>query len=369
MKMASDYKKKDFPANRVIATKKALNEYMIGIKPKKRAQIKWALVNAYLDSSSNIDQIIVTFTEISKMQNIVFKEFVDNALDAMIITSANPLDDPHGPTIEYVNDTFCEITGYTRDEVIGKTPRILQRDDIDREALGRIKDALKKQIPVRETLLNYSKEEHPYWLDISIFPLHAYGNKVTHFAAIERDISQIKHSELSHLEASQSDALTSLLNRRGFDILVKELFVKQYFEHYSIIAIDIDRFKGINDTYGHAIGDIVLVKLAEILQKVSRRDDLVVRFGGEEFIILLPHVNSAQSQNIAQRIRKEAGNLKIQSCKDNTFQFTISLGVAQGVTQEELPTIIANADLALYEAKALGRNRVEVFSQALKCSS
>lgn len=349
----------EYPVNQVITTRQTLSGFVLGVKATHNSNITWILSNAYLENHNKQEQVVVTFADISNTQNLLFKEIVDNARDAIIITSAYPIDEPDGPIIEYVNDAFCQISGYSKEEAIGQTPRILQKDDIDREALDRIKSSLEAKEPIRETLLNYSKDERPYWLDVSIFPLHAYGNKVTHFAAIERDISQIKYSELSHLEASQTDPLTGLLNRRGFDMLIQEQFLRNEIDCYCILALDIDFFKSINDTYGHELGDIVLARLATVLKYISRKDDLIARFGGEEFILFLPHVELQAAKNIAERIRKECEKLRIETRKE-ILKFTVSLGVKQGKEEYDVYTTITNADAALYQAKEKGRNQVVV---------
>jgi len=348
----------EYPVNQIINTNKPLTEFILGIKLNNNAAAKWVVINAYIESSKKEKKIVITFTEINLAQKLAFKEVVDKAQDAVVITSAHPIDEPDGPIIEYVNDAFCEISGYSKDEVIGKTPRILQRDDVDKEALKRIKDALINKESVRETLLNYSKDEKPYWLDVSIFPLHGYGNKITHFAAIERDISQIKYSEMSHIEASRTDPLTKLLNRRGFDILIEEVYLKNEVEEYSVILIDIDYFKKINDTYGHDIGDKVLIALSKLIKKLFRKDDLCSRIGGEEFLVFLPNVELEQTVKIMKRLKEEVENttLRFSDCELN---FTISAGISCSNKKEKLKESIKNADLALYKAKTAGRNQIQ----------
>lgn len=351
-------KLEEYPVNQILNSQKPLNELIIGIKVNDITPVKWVIVNAYLDDTKNEQQIVVTFTEISLAQKLSFKEVVDKAQDAVVITSAHSIEEPHGPIIEYVNDAFCKISGYEKEEVLGKTPRILQRDDIDRDALKRIKTALINKESVRETLLNYSKDNKPYWLDISIFPLHGFGNKITHFAAIERDISQIKYSEISHMEASRTDPLTKLLNRRGFDILSEELYITNEVLEYNVILIDIDYFKKINDTYGHDIGDKVLIELSNLIKRLFRKDDLCARIGGEEFLIFLPNINLEQTVSITQRLKEEVEKSTLYF-DNQELKFTISAGVSHAQKKELLKECIKNADLALYKAKSAGRNQIK----------
>ena len=149
-----------------------------------------------------------------------------------------------------------------------------------------------------------------------------------------------------------TDPLTGLCNRRGFTALAT---ASDSQHEQCVIAIDIDHFKKINDLYGHDAGDAALVRLASLLRQACRTGDVVSRFGGEEFILLLPHTTLADAAGIAERIR--------ETVSATTFPFagtmTISAGVAS-LTEEgsDRESLIRRADEALYKAKAAGRNRV-----------
>jgi PAS domain S-box-containing protein len=122
------------------------------------------------------------------------EDVVRFANDIVIITEAFPLDEP-GPKIVYVNKAFTRLTGYTREEVLGKSLRILQEPESDSDKKAKIRAALEKREPVRTTIVNYSKSGKAYWLDINIIPLKNKRGEVTHFAAIERDLTEIKEAE------------------------------------------------------------------------------------------------------------------------------------------------------------------------------
>ncbi len=115
---------------------------------------------------------------------------VSQQSDMLMITEAVPIDGPEGPRIVYVNDAFTRRSGYSRDEVIGATPRLLQGPRTDRAALDRIKAALRAQVPVREEVVNYTKQGDPYWLEIDIVPLTDEAGEPTHFVAVERDVTE-----------------------------------------------------------------------------------------------------------------------------------------------------------------------------------
>jgi diguanylate cyclase (GGDEF)-like protein len=159
---------------------------------------------------------------------------------------------------------------------------------------------------------------------------------------------------------AQTDELTGTLNRRGFTEQLKRLGARRG-ERTSgaLVMIDIDRFKAINDTHGHAVGDEVLRWFAGTLRRFLRRDDLLVRMGGEEFCLLLPGVSDAQALRIAERIRQEFAAHCVASTTAGALRVTASFGLAAfGPGDAKLETRLMQADEALYAAKRGGRNRV-----------
>jgi diguanylate cyclase (GGDEF)-like protein len=149
------------------------------------------------------------------------------------------------------------------------------------------------------------------------------------------------------------DPLTGLANRRFMDIVLKRSFAKavRFKRPLSIIMLDIDHFKNYNDTHGHSEGDKVLASVSTVLLKEIREIDLAVRYGGEEFLILLPETGLEGALDVAERIRQTV---------DTSTKVTVSLGVTAYHEKMQQDEIIVNADTALYKAKQNGRNRVEV---------
>jgi len=157
-------------------------------------------------------------------------------------------------------------------------------------------------------------------------------------------------------ELSSIDNLTKLYNRSYFFNKIKEEFVRfnRYNITFSLIILDIDNFKNINDLFGHQKGDEVLLKLGIIIINIFRDLDICARYGGEEFIILLPHTDIYEAGNIAERLRKKVENF---FCKD--LKITISMGVSNcPKSSKKIKTLIKKADDALLESKKLGKNRV-----------
>ncbi len=158
---------------------------------------------------------------------------------------------------------------------------------------------------------------------------------------------------------SNYDPLTNLLNRRGFETSYKTAFTshKRKKAPFSLLFLDIDHFKKINDTYGHDIGDIVLKKLAQILKSNLRESDIIARWGGEEFVIVLNDTSAKAAKEVAQKLRKAIENFSEKPLP----KFTISIGVTDGSFEKSLDELVKEADTALYEAKKSGRNKVVVY--------
>lgn len=213
------------------------------------------------------------------------------------------------------------------------------------------------------TILALSESEH------SIKPLitcHHTHHKSTTIQALSHLISvslnelDIAQEELKIL--ATTDPLTHLYNRRYFMDASTNIFnlALRYTKPLSIIMLDIDKFKNVNDTYGHQIGDRVLVQLASLLQKSRRNSDFICRYGGEEFVILLPETDQNNALLLAEEIRKKIEMSTITLENSQIIKFTVSLGVSEiNIAKDNtIEQIINRADKALYIAKDSGRNRV-----------
>ncbi len=290
----------------------------------------------------------------------VFKSLVENTNDVIMVMDSTSLDDG-GPLIVYVNPAFEKLMGYSSDEVMGKNPSILQGSDTDKDTRLKIREAMSSGNRIRTQILNYTKTEQAVWLDINIVPIKNKQGKVTYFAAIERDLTEHKMLE-SRLEMlASTDMLTGLPNRLAtMNKAAKEFTrAKRYNRPLSMVMIDVDHFKLINDKHGHLVGDHVLKEVGKICSATLRDSDVLGRIGGEEFILLLPDTPKANAEQVAERMRSRLASATI---KHGEIELTItaSFGVTSFTPDDGTPEeMIERADTAMYAAKNGGRNQVQ----------
>ena len=217
------------------------------------------------------------------------------------------------------------------------------------EKVGDIRAIISIKIPLENELDNAKEYYSIITLIIAISLLIIYAIIV--YLMKKLDVKQRKLEELVSI-----DELTKCYNRRSFEIDLKNEIeqAKRNQTQFSLISFDIDHFKNINDTYGHQIGDIVLVNICNIINLKNRNYDKIYRVGGEEFMIFLTNITLESAIQIAERIR-----LDVQEYKINDIVVTISLGVCQYTQEDNITTLYKKVDDTLYKAKNNGRNRVE----------
>jgi diguanylate cyclase len=172
----------------------------------------------------------------------------------------------------------------------------------------------------------------------------------------QQEIKQLKEKLAESREEALIDSLTGLLNRRGCDEKLQSLNMK---ETHSTLAIDIDHFKAINDKFGHFIGDKVIQRIAKTIKENTHEADIAVRFGGEEFVVVMSHKTLYEAKQIAEDIRDSISKMKLIQRETNTYlpPISVSIGVAQNINTKNWLELFEQADKALYQAKNEGRNR------------
>ncbi|RBW47323.1 hypothetical protein DS885_03605 [Psychromonas sp. B3M02] len=176
---------------------------------------------------------------------------------------------------------------------------------------------------------------------------------------------QIEKHELELVKQATTDILTGIHNRRSFFEQGEQLLydINKAQQNITLLLLDLDFFKHINDKHGHAVGDECLVKVASVLDKLSFKDKVCARIGGEEFALLLPQCSLQRAMLIAEKLREEIERLVITNKTDDVVKCTTSIGVSYNTNhQEDLKTLLEKSDVALYEAKDNGRNRVVSYS-------
>ncbi|MGI4791124.1 MAG: HD domain-containing phosphohydrolase [Janthinobacterium lividum] len=328
---------------------------------------------------------------------------VEKANDVILITEAEPFDSP-GPRIVYVNPAFTRMTGYTAEEVLGKTPRILQGPDTDPEVNAKIRAKLEKWQPMQVEVLNYRKDGTKFWSELNIAPIANKRGWYTHWISIQRDVTarradrekldqtnielecrvQERTSALASanaalqaeiaerkvlevqretmlkeaLERADVDSLTGLWNHRGFQKrLEAEADRAQRTGCQLVLAmIDVDNFKFFNDVYGHPIGDEVLCQVAQALRASCRSYDTLARFGGDEFALLASVPEAEDAPSLAERLTTALASLGYTPPGYDTVipigaSFGMAIFMEEAVTRLEL---IELADRRLRDTKAGG---------------
>lgn len=281
--------------------------------------------------------------------------------EAIMIADQNGL-------IKVVNRAFERITGYQADEVQGCNPNMLSSGRHDRVFYEHMWETLCSTGAWSGEIWNRRKDGsvYPEWLSISA--LHDDDGNITEFVSVFSDITNRKEAEAHIRHQAYYDALTQLPNR---NLLLDRLEVAIHTaerdgQTLSVMFIDLDRFKYVNDTLGHEYGDELLVQVAKRLVKCVRESDTVARFGGDEFVILLHNIHSEREASlVAEKVIKRISEPFSLAGREIVIGASIGLSLFPGESDEP-DTLLRNADLAMYRAKQTGRNRFQFFTGSLQ---
>lgn len=264
--------------------------------------------------------------------------------------------------ITFVNGAFSRTTGYSAAEALGRNPRFLKSGETPPEVHRDLWATLVAGRAWRGELRNRKKSGEAYWEEASVSPVVDRQGRTSHYLAVKDDITLRKEAEAEVARLASTDPLTGVANRRRFlEQLDLELDRGRRFgDPATLLMLDVDHFKRVNDTHGHAAGDAVLRHLTELSRRSLRRIDLLGRLGGEEFAVLLPGTAREGAALLAERLRRQVAETPAHDGK-GTIRVTVSIGLTEFGPDDAAPdTVLARADAALYRAKQAGRNRVEV---------
>jgi len=297
-----------------------------------------------------------------ELKNVIKQlEDLKFAMDVSTLVTITDVD----AKIIYTNDKFSDISGYSKEELIGMSHDFMHAEQHTPEFINSIWE----KISVGETWkgeLHYrTKDNDFFWVDTTIVPLLDENDKTYQYIGIQHDITEKVKAQRVVQQFAFFDSLTGLLNRNSIHSYLNDLISKpENKENLFILFIDFDRFKSINDTYGHSFGDLMLKQAAEILERCTGYQGKVFRYGGDEFVIILNDMTHSKITEFCQKIINSfSDSLVLQDIEIFT---TPSIGISSypkdGKTSEVL---LKTADMAMYMAKESGKNTYKFYESEI----
>ncbi|MCS3902454.1 diguanylate cyclase (GGDEF)-like protein/PAS domain S-box-containing protein [Methylohalomonas lacus] len=299
--------------------------------------------------------------------NSLLQAVMGHLQDMVIITEASPMAPP-GPLIVYVNEAVTERTGFARDELLGAPVSRLLGEASDPSTVERIWQAMHAGQPIDFEIVNYTRSGEPFWVASRFCPVADDSGVIRYWIAIKKDIQAQKQAERQAHDLAFYDALTHLPNRRYLQNRLGEIVsATGNVQSSALLFIDFDDFKRVNDTFGHTVGDDLLIEMAKRLMGAVRDSDQVARIGGDEFVVLLESLGQDQT-TVVERAGRVANKI-VDHCNEPylisgiEIFLTPSIGMTiieptTGICPEQ---ILKQADMAMYAAKATGKNAVRFF--------
>jgi len=284
------------------------------------------------------------------------------AVDAAAIFSETDL----AGNITYVNDQFCAISGYTADELRGQNHRILNSGHHPPHFFAELWSTILHGQVWKGEICNRAKNGTLYWVESTIVGLvDPTTHRVLKYVSIRFEVTE-KRQLLQILQwRAGHDVLTDLPNRFLLTERLDHAIATRTKQQLAVGVLDLDGFKHINDSHGHAIGDRVLIEVARRLMKVIRGADIVARLGGDEFVLILNVLNITELKNAIERVM--ASISKVYSIDGIVTHITASVGVTMyPADSENAETLLRHADQAMYQAKKNGRNCIRYFDVSLE---
>jgi diguanylate cyclase (GGDEF)-like protein/PAS domain S-box-containing protein len=269
--------------------------------------------------------------------------------------------------ILYVNPAFTAITGFDLPDVLGKDPKILSAGRHDKQFYRDFWNAIDNNDHWAGEIWDRRKDGsvYPKWLSVHV--LRDDGGRLTHYVGMFTDITERKQAEQRIAHLAHHDPLTGLANRTAFEARLEQAIAdaRRHERKLALLFIDLDRFKNINDSLGHAVGDLLLMEIAGRLAERLRESDIVARLGGDEFVVVLPEMPDGTHAGLVAQTLLEALARPVHT-ESHELHTTGSIGVAIFPEDGDNPdALMQSADTAMYEAKTAGRNQMRFFTKAM----
>lgn len=301
------------------------------------------------------------------------RDIIHSAQDGIVVTETQGTDNP----IIFANPAFEALTGYAEHEIIGQDCRFLQGPDADQPGVAELSAAIRQRRSTQVILKNYRKDGSPFWNELSVSPVTSSAGEQTLFVGIQKDVTErvelanrlgSANTRLKQIndrleKENKVDALTGIYNRKVLDEEVSMLWrtAQRVGGNFALLYIDLDDFKHINDEHGHDAGDHCLAHVAKLLSMQFRREsDVVLRLGGEEFLIASFGADVYKAMRLAQQV---VDRVAAHPCQVSGLRTPLPLQVSVGVAvmrpqpDSELQDLINEADEAMFRAKSAGKNR------------
>lgn len=289
-----------------------------------------------------------------------YETVLANSNEAVLISDADN-------RIVYVNPAFTRMTGYSSEEVLGRNPRLLASGKMSRDDYARFWETLLRDGRWQGEMWDRAKDGTLYPKLMTVTVVRDESGAIQHYVAQFAELSEWANATAELARLAHFDALTQLYNRAAFESLLPQALQNAQRDNrmVAVMLIDLDRFKNVNDTLGHAVGDQLLRGVAARLRELVRASDIVARIGGDEFIVVLPDIeNSHAVAGIASKLKHGlADSYRVDS---HTLYATPSIGIALFPNDgHDAATLLKNADTAMYHAKSQGRNNFQFFSEEM----
>ncbi|MFA0965855.1 sensor domain-containing phosphodiesterase [Pseudomonas amygdali] len=291
----------------------------------------------------------------------LFQRAVEQSANAFLLVNCNGV-------VEYVNPSFTAITQYSSDEVSGHKLSELPALENLNQLLLEANSSLTNSNSWQGEFKSQRKNLEPYWGQLSISKVYGDNRELTHYIGIYEDITQSKLAQQRIERLAYTDNLTNLGNRPAFIRNLDERFVRDTDTPMSLLLVNIDNFKRINDSLGHQTGDKLLISLARRLRNTLSPSDVLARFASNEFAVLLDNTDQEAGQATASQVLATLD--KPMFVDNQLISVTGSVGLACAPLHGRDPqTLMKNAGLALHKAKANGKHQVQVFTEALNAEA